>query len=155
MDNPAAAGGDSLTALAMAEEALARAPEPAGEPAPSQPAAQPMVGNLYALDRDSLAALAKSQAALARGMTALGFEIAGLALSEFDAASRAATRLLAVRTLSDAMALQADYARSSLAAAFAGVSRLSQLGVKLAADAAEPLVAQFGRNWVKAVRRAG
>jgi hypothetical protein len=154
-EDAVAAGGDSLTALAVAEEALARSPEPTGGPAPSGADAQRMAGNLCPLDRDSLAAVARSQAALARGMTTLGAEIAALALSEFDTAARAATRLLAVRTLSDAMALQVDYARSSLEAALAGATRLSQLGVELAADAAEPLVAQFGRNWVKAVRRAG
>ena len=150
VDDPDARGGDSLTALAVAQESLARQPA-----APVEPAAPRAADDRYALDRDSLTALAKSQVALARGMVALGFEIAGLACSGFDTAARTATRLLAVRTPSDAARLQADYLQRSLGTALAGSARLSNLGVEIAAQAAEPLVAQLGRSWVRAVRRAG
>jgi hypothetical protein len=149
-----AASDDSLTALARAEEALTHIPEVSGAPAPEEPAAPP-ADDLCALGRDSLAALAEAQAALVRGYEAVGSEIVGLARSGLDTASRMAAGLLAVRTLSDAVALQADCARSSLDAALCGSARLSQLGVRLAAEAAEPLVAQFGRNWLRAARRAG
>jgi hypothetical protein len=147
--DPGVRNSDSLTALAVAEESLARQPE-----ASIEPAAPRAADDRYALDRDSLTALARSQVALARGLVALGFEIAGLACSGFDAAAHAATRLLAVRTPSDAARLQADYLRSSLGTALVGSARLSNLGVEIAAQAAEPLVAQLGRNWVQAVRRA-
>lgn len=156
-DDPAVPVGDSPSALAMAEEALARAPEPPAESAPLSAALStaPQAADTHiALDRDSLMALARSQAAVARGLTALGFEMAGMACSEFEAAARAASRLLAVRTPSEAIRVQADYIRGSLGAALAGSARLSNLGVKLVTEAAEPLVVQFGRNWLKAVRRA-
>ncbi|HZU87713.1 MAG TPA: phasin family protein, partial [Stellaceae bacterium] len=123
-----AASRDSLTALAMAEEALAHVPEPAGAPAAPQPAAPP-ASDLCALGRDSLAALAAAQAALVRGCEAVGGEIVGLARLGLETASRTATGLLAARTLSEAVALQADYARNSLDAAVAASARLSKLGV--------------------------
>jgi hypothetical protein len=148
---------DSLTALAVAEEALAHAPEAPPESPPrsvSKPEALPAAGDLYGFGRAALAAFAQSQAALARGLAVLGIEIAGLAEAELATASRTANRLLAVRTLSDAMMLQADYARTSLDAAVAGSARLSDLGVKLATEAAEPLVTQLGKSWLQAVRLA-
>jgi hypothetical protein len=152
-DEPGARDGDSPTAPAAVEESAedswARPPE-----ALEAPAAPRAADDRPALDRDSLTALATSQAALARGLVALGFEIAGLACSGFETAARAATRLLAVRTPSEAARLQADYLQRSLGAAWIGSARLSNLGVEIAAQAAEPLVAQLGRDWVRAARRA-
>jgi hypothetical protein len=162
-DDPDTPDRASLTALAIAEEALAHAPESPPQSSPGslpgfsggKPAALPAADDFYGFGREALAAFAQSQAALARGLAVLGIEITGLAQSEFATASRTATRLLAVRTLSDAMMLQADYARTSLEAAVAGAARLSDLGVKLATEAAEPLVTQLGKSWLKAARLAG
>ncbi len=50
------------------------------------------------LGRDVVAAFAQSQAALARGLEALSAEMAGLALSGIDTATRTATQMLAVKT---------------------------------------------------------
>ncbi len=63
---------------------------------------------------DAAAALAQSQAALARGLEALSAEIAGLALSGMDVLARTATKLLAVKTLSDAIEVNAGFTCSSL-----------------------------------------
>lgn len=147
-DDPGARTGDSLTAIAVAEEALAGETE-----SPVAPAASPSAKAREPLDRGSLMALARAQAALTRGLAALGFEIAGLACTEFANAARAASRLIAVRTPSEAVRLQADYWQRSLDAALSGSARLSKLGVAVAAETAEPLVAQFARNWLQAARR--
>lgn len=145
-DEGGARAGDSLTALAVAEEAMAAV----GESLPTPPAAEPR----EARDRDALMALARAQAALARGLATLGIEIAGLACTELTDAARAASGLLAVRTPSEAVRLQADYWQRSLDAALSGSARLSALGVAVATETAEPLVAQFARNWLRAAQPA-
>jgi hypothetical protein len=102
---------------------------------------------------DSLAAFAEMQTVLARGFEALSAELAGLARSGLESAARLAIGLLAVRTWSDAVALQADCAGSALEAVLAGPARLSHLGMRLAAEAAEPLLAQSARGWSPAADR--
>jgi Phasin protein len=101
---------------------------------------------------EGLAALAESQAALARGLEALGAEMAGLARSGINATTRAATEMLKVRTLSDAIAVNALLARCSFDTVVGGSAKLSELGMKLAAEASRPLLTQFGKGWAKATR---
>jgi hypothetical protein len=102
--------------------------------------------------RDAFAALTQSQAALARGLEALTVEVAGLALSGIDTAARTATKMLGVKTLSDAIEVNAGFTCSSLDALVGGSAKLSELGVKLAAETSQPILAQFGKGWVKASR---
>jgi len=99
---------------------------------------------------DAGAALAQSQAALARGLEALSAEMAGLALSGMDVLARAATKLLAVKTLSDAIEVNAGFTCSSLETLVGGSAKLSELGVKLAAETSQPLFGQLARGWSKA-----
>jgi hypothetical protein len=102
--------------------------------------------------RDVFAALTQSQAALARGLEALGAEMTVLALSGIDTATRAATKMLTVKTLSDAIDVNAGLASSSLDVFIGGSAKISQLGVKLAAETSRPLLTQFGKGWSKASR---
>jgi hypothetical protein len=92
------------------------------------------------------------QAALARGLEALSAEMAGLALSGMDTASRTATKMLGVKTLSDALEVNAGFTCSSFDTLVGGSAKLSELGVKLAAETAQPILTQFGKDWVKASR---
>jgi hypothetical protein len=101
---------------------------------------------------DAFAALAQSQAALARGLEALSAEMAGLALSGIDAASRTAAKMLEVKTLSDAIEVNTGFTCSSLDTLLGGSAKLSELGVKLAAETSQPILAQFGQGWIKASR---
>jgi hypothetical protein len=103
--------------------------------------------------RETLAAFARSQAALARGLEALSAEMAGLALSGIDTAARAATKMLGVKTLSDAIDVNTGFTRSSFDALVGGSARLSELGVKLAAETSQPLFSQLGKAWIKPARR--
>jgi hypothetical protein len=102
--------------------------------------------------RDALAALAQSQAALARGLEALSAEMAGLALLGIDTATRAATKMLGVKTLSDAIEVNAGFTCSSLNTLVGGSAKLSELGIKLAAETSQPILTQFGKGWIKASR---
>src|SRR6516164_5207170 len=104
--------------------------------------------------REAFAAFVQSQTAVARGLEALSAELAGLALSGIDAAARTATDMLAVKTLSDAIEVNAGFTRSSFDTLVGGSAKLSELGAKLAAEASQPILTQLGKSWIKAARRA-
>lgn len=110
--------------------------------------------DLADLGRDTFAALVQSQTAMARGLEALSAELAGLALSGIDATARTATDMLAVKTLSDAIEVNAAYTRSSFVALVGSSAKLSELGAKLAAEASQPILSQLGKGWIRAARFA-
>jgi hypothetical protein len=103
--------------------------------------------------RETFAAFALSQAALARGLEALSAEMAVLALSGIDTVARTASRMLGIKTVSDAIEVNAGFTRSSFDALVSVSARLSELGVKLAAETSQPLINQFGKAWSKSARR--
>jgi hypothetical protein len=115
-------------------------PLPGPEPVPPAIAAPapPAAGE------ELLAALGESQAAFARGLAALGDQMAGIARSGLDVATDAATRFLGARTWSDAIEINAALARNSFDALFGGGAKLSELGVKLAAETSQPILAHWG-----------
>jgi hypothetical protein len=106
--------------------------------------------NLADFNREAFAAVVQSQAAVVRGLEALSAELAGLALSGIDAATRTATDMLAVKTLSDAIEINAGFTRSSFDALVGGSVKLSELGARLAAEASQPILTQLGKGWIKA-----
>ena len=117
----------------------------------------PMTGGsaprqLLDFPRHAFAALAESHAVLARGLDAFSREAAGLARSGIDAAAQSATEMLTVKTVVDAIEVNAGLAQRSFGAFVEGSTRLSELAVKLMADAAEPILAQFGESWFKPAR---
>jgi hypothetical protein len=143
------------------DEPLAEVVEPAAislaPPTVETPAGRaksPSSEDLADFGRETFAALVRSQTAVARGLEALSAELAGLALSGIDAAARTATDMLAVKTLSDAIEVNAGFTRSSLDALVGGSVKLSELGAKLAAEASQPILTQLGKSWIKAARRA-
>ena len=106
--------------------------------------------DIAAFGREAFAAVVQSQTAVARGLEALSAEMAGLVLSGIDAAARTATDMLAVKTLSDAIEVNAEFTRSSLDAVVGGSAKLSELGARLAAEASQPILTQLGKSWIKA-----
>jgi hypothetical protein len=104
--------------------------------------------------RETFAALVQAQTAVARGLGALSAEMAGLALSGIDAAARTATDMLGVKTLSDAIEVNAGFTRSSFDTFVGGSAKLSELGVRLASEASQPILTQLGKSWIKAARLA-
>ena len=117
---------------------------------PAETAKSASSENLADFGREAFAAVAQSQAAVARGLEALSAEMAGLALSGIDAAARTATDMLAVRTLSDAIEVNAGFTCSSFDALVGGSAKLSELGTRLAAEASQPILTQLGKGWIKA-----
>jgi hypothetical protein len=104
------------------------------------------------LGREVFAALVQSQTAVARGLEALSAEVAGLAISGIDAAARTATDMLGVTTLSDAIEVNAGFTRSSFDTLVGGSAKLSELGMKMATEASQPILTQLGKSWIKAAR---
>jgi hypothetical protein len=104
--------------------------------------------------REAFAAIVQSQTAVARGLEALTAEMTGLAISGMDMAARTATGMLGVKTLSDAMEVNAGFTRNSFDRLVGGSAKLSELGVKLATEASQPILTQLGRSWIKAARFA-
>ena len=104
--------------------------------------------------RQNFAAFIQSQTALARGLEALSAEITGLALSGIDAATRAATDVLAVKTFADAIEVNAGFTRRNFDTLIGGSAKLSELGVKLATEASRPFLSQLGKDWARAARLA-
>ena len=142
------------TAVDLVTVAATAAPTPNVGPLPAAPKAA-KTDFLGHFEGDAAAALAQSQAALARGLEALSAEMAGLALSSIDVLARAATKLLAVKTFSDAIEVNAGFTCSSLETLVGGSAKLSELGVKLAAETSQPLFGQLTRGWGKAARLGG
>ena len=107
---------------------------------------------VFDFGREVFAALVQSQTAAARGLEALSVEVTGLAISGIDAATRTATDMLGVKTLSDAIEVNAGFTRSSFEALVGGSAKLSELGMKLATEASQPILTQLGKSWIKATR---
>jgi hypothetical protein len=134
--------------------AAAAGSKPSIDPVPP-PAKSATLDDLGTYGDAAVAALAQSQAALARGLEALSAEMAGLALSGMNMVARTANRLLAVKTLADAIEVNAGFTCSSFDALVGGSAKLSEIGVKLAAETCQPLLTQLDRSWSKAARLGG
>ena len=142
------------TAVNLVAAAATTAPPPTIGPVQPAPTSA-NVDDTGHPDGDTTAAFVQSQAALARGLEALGAEMAGLALSGMNELARTATRLLSVKTLSDAIEVNTGFTCSSFDALVSGSAKLSELGVKLAAETSQPLLSQLGRGWSRAARLGG
>lgn len=149
----AEAGKSTETAVDLAAAAAAAPPPSVGALPPAPKSASPDFPRRF--EGDAAAALAQSQAALARGLEALSAEMAGMALSGINVLARTATKLLAVKTFSDAIEVNAGFTCSSLETLVGGSAKISELGVKLAAETSQPLLGQFARGWGKAARLGG
>jgi len=104
--------------------------------------------------RQNFTALIQSQTALVRGLEALSAEITGLALSGIDAATRAATDVLAVKTLADAIEVNSGFTKRNFDTLIGRSARWLELGVKVATEVSQPILAQLGKDWSRAARLA-
>jgi hypothetical protein len=102
--------------------------------------------------REAFAALVQSQMAAARALEAAGAELTGLAFSGINAAARTATDMLAVKTLADAIEVNAGFTRNNLDVLAGSAVKLSELGTMLAAEMSRPILTQLGKSWIKTAR---
>jgi hypothetical protein len=122
-------------------------PPPAPIPAPPAPALfrRPDLGGdkLFAAYRAALASVGASQAAIASNVAAMALEISGLAGSGLTAAGDGVAALASARSLADAVEIQLGFASRTLDAMVAGSTRLGEIGLRLANDAAKPILGSF------------
>jgi hypothetical protein len=102
----------------------------------------------------NFAAFIQAQTALARGLEALSAELTGLTLSGIDGAARAATDMLAVKTIADAIEVNAGFTKRNFDTLIGGSAKLSELSVKVASEASQPILTQLGKDWTRAARLA-
>jgi hypothetical protein len=102
----------------------------------------------------NLAAFIQAQTALARGLEALSAEMTGLTLSGIDTAARTATDMLAVKTIADAIEVNVGFTRRNFDTLIGGSAKLSELSVKVASEASQPILTQLGKDWTRAARLA-
>ncbi len=104
-------------------------------------------GGLADFGGKALVAVEESRAAMARGFDALSEEMAGLARCGIDTVTRTAIEMLAVKSFSDAIAVNASFARASFDNWIGGSAKFSELGVKLAVESSRPFLAHLGESW--------
>ena len=141
-----------LTEAAKTASDLAAVAEMAPEGGTLEKAHLTVAEPAAAFEHNALSAWAQSQAALARGLEVVSAEMAGLALEGIDATVSAASKLLGVKTFSDAIAVNAGFTCRSFNSVLGGFAKLSEVGVKLATENSELLLSQFGEAWTKAAR---
>jgi hypothetical protein len=117
-------------------------PEPEVKPALPAPVPPPLRGadRYFAAYRATLASIGESQAAVASDMTAMALEMSGLAHSSLMAACDSVSALLTARSLVDAVEAQLGFARRSIDAMAGGSTRVGEIGLRLASEAAKPIL---------------
>ncbi len=111
------------------------------------PAISATGGGLADFGDKTLVAVEESRTAMARGFDALSEEMAGLARCGIETVTRTAIEMLAVKSFSDAIAVNASFARASFDNWIGGSAKFSELGVKLAVESSRPFLAHLGENW--------
>jgi hypothetical protein len=134
--------------LTLSAEGMAAGPGAQSEPKSPPPSGFSEI--LTDIGRQNFAAFFDSQTALARGLETLSTEITGLALAGVDAAARTATDALSVKTIADAIEVNAGFTRRSFDALMVGSAKLSEVGLKVVAEAWHPLLTHFGNSWTGA-----
>jgi hypothetical protein len=98
---------------------------------------------LFAAYWETLASIGQAQAAMASNVTAIALEMSGLARSNLTAAGDSVAALFGAKSLADAVEIQLGFARRSLDAVAEGSTRLGEIGLRLANDAAKPVLGRF------------
>jgi len=93
--------------------------------------------------RARLASISESQRAVASDFTAMALALTGLTHSNLTAAGDSFTALFTARSLVDAVEIQLGFTRRSLDAIVDGSTKLGEIGLRLANDAAKPMLAPF------------
>ncbi len=112
-------------------------------------------GELVDFGSGTVAAMEESRVAMARGFDALSEEMAELARCGIDTAARTAIEMLAVKSFSDAIAVNASFARASFDNWIGGSAKFSELGVKLAVESSRPFLTRLGKSWSLAAHPGG
>jgi hypothetical protein len=127
---------------AEAPQATASAPEFEANPALPAPVPKMERGadSYFTAYRATLASFGESQMAVASDMTAMALEMSSLAASSLMAAGDGVAALLTARSPADAVEAHVVFARRSIDAMAGGSTRIGELGLRLANDAAKSML---------------
>jgi hypothetical protein len=98
---------------------------------------------MFAAYHRTIASIGESQTAVASNVTAMALEMNGLARANLTAASEGMAALFGAKSLVDAIEIQLGFARRSLDAMVGGSAKLGEIGLRLANDAAKPMLEPF------------
>jgi hypothetical protein len=141
----AVGGGNSSQAAAALPEVVVQRIAPAISEIPRPAIAAS--AKIAAFGSDTCGMLTESQAAVSRALQALGDELACYAHRSMETMVRTAIDTLAVKTWSDAVALNSRLARTSFDQWVDTAAKVSELGIKVSAEAAKPFLAKLGVAW--------
>lgn len=99
--------------------------------------------DLAASGTETMDAYIKCSAVMARGVESLSKEVTNFAQASFEANLTATQRLMAAKTLREAMDLQADYTRDSFDSMVSEAAKLTEMSVDLASELMRPIQAQI------------
>ncbi len=155
---PAPAGASALTdATASAAVDQMPADEPEVQVPPPILAAAPRLAapldQAADLGGEAMAVFAETRSALADAVKALSEEVAGLARRGIETAARTAVEMLAVKTVADVLVVNAGFARASFGNWLGSSAKLSELGLRLAAESSRPFSERLAKGRI-GVRRA-
>lgn len=94
---------------------------------------------LTALNKDTVDALVQSSSVVAKGVESLSRAFLAFAQTSLEHSVSTAKALLAVKTLREAVDLQSEFAKSSFDSLVAEATKASELSVKVANEAIQPL----------------
>lgn len=97
---------------------------------------------IAAFSKANVDAFVQANAILVKGFEEFSKEIMELTKASMETATTTAKAVFAAKTIKDVVALQTDYTKTSFDKFVANSSKLSELGVKVAADAIAPVTAR-------------
>ena len=100
---------------------------------------QKLLAELAEFGKGNVEALVESSKIAARGFETMGQDAAAYAKTSFEGATQAMRTLATVKSPTEFMKLQADYARTAFDALIAHNSRSTEASLKLAGEVAQPL----------------
>ena len=105
-----------------------------------------------ALNKDAMDAVVASGNIMAKGYEAIGKELMAYTQSSIEANVAATKALFGAKNIRDVMDLQTQYTRESFDKAMAESAKLSEMSVKVAKDAMEPIQARLNVTVEKMVK---
>jgi phasin family protein len=140
----AAVATETLAAATQAAEAVTRQPfDKATTLTRDQVAkASALLEDLAVLGKGNLDAVVQSNTVIAKGLEEISREFMRYAQTSLESATSATKALFGARTLQDLIALNSDFARTSLDTFLANSTKLGDMGLKVANEAFEPISAR-------------
>ena len=105
-----------------------------------------------AFGKANLEAFVQANTLFAKGIESLSKEVVSLAQSSLESSTAATKAMFAAKTIKDVVELQADFAKTSFEKMVANSTKLGEMTVKLATDAAAPIGARVTAASEKALK---